>query len=173
MTIRQFAMATAVVCLTAMPAHSQAQSDAAALPISARARTQGTSRLEVERTNQAFVAAFKTGNADAAASLVTADMVTVEPDGQRHEGRSAYAALATQYLSLFTYPDFTVSIEGFGASGSIAWASGKESGTFVDKKSGKPTSLTVQYLAIYERQADGKYLMRYLQETSMPAKSPK
>jgi ketosteroid isomerase-like protein len=144
-----------------------------ALPQSSRAQSAGDARHEVERTNQGFAAAVKSGNADAAGALTTEDVVLVEADGQRHDGRAAYTALVKQYVSLFSYPEFTISIEGFGTGGNVAWASGKESGTFVDKKSGKATSLTEQYLAIYERQPNGRYLMRYLLEVQTPTKPTK
>jgi len=42
----------------------------------------------------------------------------------------------------------------------------------LDKKTGKDLgSRSAQYLAVYERQANGKYLQRYFVETQMPPKS--
>jgi ketosteroid isomerase-like protein len=147
--------ATLIVAAAFVPSVLAAQSDAAA-------------RAGVEHTNRGFISAFKAGDAAAATPLYAPNAIVVEPDGARYEGRAKIGALLKQYTSLFDFSAFEITIESFGSGGNVAWAGGKEIATLVDKKTKKSTSETDTYLAVYDRQADGTWLMRYLQQTKIP-----
>jgi uncharacterized protein (TIGR02246 family) len=136
-------------------------------------RSEGAARGGIDQTNRGFMSAFKAGDAAGAAALYAPNVIVVEPDGARYEGKTKVAALVKQYMSLFDFTSFDITVDSFGSSGDLAWAGGKEIATLADKKSKKSTSQTNTYLAVYERQADGKWLMRYLQETQLPKPSAK
>jgi len=127
----------------------------------------------VEQTNRGFISAFKAGDVAAATPFYAPNAIVVEPDGGRYEGRAKIGALLKQYTSLVDFSAFEITIESFGSGGNAAWAGGKEIATVVDKKTKKSTSETDTYLAVYDRQADGKWLLRYLQQTTLPKPSAK
>jgi ketosteroid isomerase-like protein len=144
-----------------------------ALIVASSARSSGQSadvRKGIEQANQEFIAAMKTAKAGKFPALLTNNAVIVTEYGNRFE---ASAATISDFKQLFDNVRITAManhISDFGSSGNTAWAAGTETATFVDKKTGKQTPGAVQYLAVYERQATGKYLLRYWVETKMPPK---
>lgn len=143
-----------------------------AAPAAAQTPSTADARKEVERTNQEFLAALKAGDPTKTAALLAENGVIVQDDGTKLEGRAAAAAAFKEMLGAMKVAAASITIDSFGASGSTAWAAGKETGMFVDKKTNSSIPLSVLFLAVYERQANGRYFVRYWLETDTP-KPPK
>src|SRR6476469_9521000 len=143
------------------------------VPCALAAQSEAAARAGVDKTNHGLISAFKAGDVAAATALYAPNAVVIEPDAVRYAGRAKIGELLKQYTSSFDFSAFEITIESFGTGGSIAWAGGKEIVTLVDKKTKRSTSETDTYLAVYDRQANGKWLLQYLQQTKVPEPAAK
>jgi ketosteroid isomerase-like protein len=147
---------------------------AGALVVALSARSNGQiadARKGVDQWNQEWIAAMKASDAGKLTSLLTDNAVIVLDDGRRNESSPAKPIDFKQLFENVRVTTMAKHITAFGSSGTIAWVAGTTTATFAIKKTGKEFGGTAQYLAVYERQGNGKYLERYYVETQMPPKN--
>ena len=93
---------------------------------------------------------------DAWASQLTDDAVFLQPNGPAVEGRAAIRQWATGFTGMAT---FTAPVAEISGAGSVAYARGTY--TFaMGPKAADQTSDTGKWLTVYERQADGSWLIK-------------
>jgi len=117
-------------------------------------------RASIEATNARFSEAMKRGDPEAVAQLFSEDGEAIPPGGKaffsgRQGLRDYYAGRmrGTRFLDVVLT---TVSVE---ASGDLAWETGTNRLT-VQAGDAPPVTWTGRYLAVWKRQADGRWLIR-------------
>ena len=157
---------------------------AGALVVALSVKSNGQStdaRKGVEQVLQEYAAAMKAGDACKVRTLLTDNNVEVQDDGRRLGLSPAKPIDCKQFANLGGLQALfartrqaaaTWTISDFGSSGNLAWAAGTVAATWVDKTTGKDSGSGSSYfVGVYERQANGKYLERFHQETRLPPKN--
>ena len=130
----------------------------AACTPSAPAESEADAIAAIAEFNRQYLEAINTGDIDALAALTTEDHMMISSGGAPMVGKQA---LVDAMTSAFARLDFDESWapEETVVSGDLAY----QRGTFVvnamPKAGGEPVHMTGNFLRIYRRQPDGRWLM--------------
>ncbi len=102
--------------------------------------------------------------------LLTEDFVLIMPNGQPIRGRAGLEGFFRSVNAWASVSDWSFETESFHSDGRFAYARGVETTTGTAKKDGKPITEAVQFLAVYQRQPDGRWLLQSAMNTRMPPK---
>ena len=145
---RRCAVAAATVVLVSGCAHTGATRSAAEI-----AGVRG----EIEAANAEFAQALVRGDAQAAASVFADDAEIVPATGRGFvSGRAAIAEYQAKRLQARRYLDVVITTVQLGVSGDLAWETGTNRVTMQQGES-PPVTVTGRYLAVWERQQDGRW----------------
>ena len=129
-----------------------------ALAICPGARSQSSAR-EIASTRDNWAKAMHSKQLDSVVNMYTADATFLTPDGGRFVGQAAIRELTSKAMEAFT-SDITLRSLTTEFSGDLAYDSGEYDETLVLAGGGGCKKAAGDYLTVYKRQPDGKWLIQ-------------
>ena len=137
-------------------------------PVSALAQAAGqdsaTARQEIEDQRREVIDLFKAGEFAQIAELFTEDGVYVAPGRPDIVGRAALAEFYEGIRNL-RLVNLTLDTSHFFVEGDIAIEGGFSTEEWRDVSTDARYRSTLRYMYVFQRQTDGRWLVRYLMET--------
>jgi len=126
----------------------------------ARGTSDADVRAAIAEVNAEFARALVAGDARAIAAVFTEDAEVI-PVTQRGfvSGRTEIESYNARRLTAGRYLDVVITTVQLGVSGDLAWETGTSRVTVQHGKSG-PVTVTGRYLAVWRREADGRWRIR-------------
>jgi uncharacterized protein (TIGR02246 family) len=122
------------------------------------ADSQAEAEAAIAEFNRQYLEAINTGDIDALAALTTEDHMMIASGGEPTRGKQALVDAMTGAFERFNFAESWTPEETV-ASGDVAY----QRGTFVvnatPKAGGEAVRMTGNFLRIYRRQPDGRWLM--------------
>ena len=114
-------------------------------------------RKGIDKTRNAYVSAWKAGDASKIAELYTEDALVLYPDQPAVTGRSAIVSYFRTFFDEFAQSDFDLSSAEVEIAGQWAFDRGTYRWNGVPRAGGKPVEDSGKYLVILQRQAGGEW----------------
>jgi uncharacterized protein (TIGR02246 family) len=126
----------------------------------ARGAAEAEARAAIADGNAEFARALVAGDARAMAAVFAEDGEVI-PSLQRGfvSGRAEIEAYNARRLGARRYLDVVLTTVNLGVSGDVAWETGTSRVT-LRQGEGAPVTLTGRYLAVWKREADGRWRIR-------------
>jgi uncharacterized protein (TIGR02246 family) len=126
----------------------------------ARGAAEAEARAAIADGNAEFARALVAGDARAMAAVFAEDGEVI-PSLQRGfvSGRAEIEAYNARRLGARRYLDVVLTTVHLGVSGDVAWETGTSRVT-LQQGEGAPVTLTGRYLAVWKREADGRWRIR-------------
>ena len=117
-------------------------------------------RAAITAANAEFAAALVRGDARAMAAMFTEDGQLV-PAAQKGfvSGRKEIEAYQARRVEARRYLEVVITTVELGVSGDLAWETGTNRVT-LQQGQGAPVTITGRYLAVWKREADGRWRIR-------------
>ena len=128
-------------------------------------------RTAINAGNHRYLATLEAGDAAGFAALYAVDGLQMPSSGQPIvRGRAAIAAQTADGLKTTTYTGGSIVTTNVAVFGPVAYETGRYSFTYREK--GKPqATATGRYFEVWERQADGSYLIKV--DAGFPSACPR
>ncbi len=135
--------------------------------------TTAADTAAIDKLRDDYAAAFKAGDAEKLASLLTEDEVSMAIDMPTSMGRAASLEALKGMFSQMTPTDFTLKSDEMKLMGNFAYDRGTSAATFMPKAKGaKPVTQATRYLVILRRESDGSWKVARDIDNVMPAPPP-
>jgi uncharacterized protein (TIGR02246 family) len=112
----------------------------------------------IDRVREAHIAALNQGSVDAWVGVFSEDAVQMPPNAPANVGRAMIRAWSQAFLELFRV-EFALQVEEVRAAGDWAFERGGYTIRVSPKAGGDGFQDAGKYLTIYQKQADGAWLM--------------
>jgi uncharacterized protein (TIGR02246 family) len=121
---------------------------------------EASTRAAITLANAEFARALERGDAQAMAALFTEDAEVI-PAMQRGviSGRAAIESYNASRMGARRYVEVAITTAHVGVSGDLAWETGT-SRVAIQHGESAPVTLTGRYLAVWKREADGRWRIR-------------
>lgn len=133
-----------------------------------QAQKDTSARAGYDAASRRFTSLAKKGDIPGLVSMYTEDATFVDADGTTTHGRTAFEQYWRAALASMTIKDFSIETSDFRASGPYAYGAGTDRLVSVDKKTGKESTLVVQFLVVFKQQPGKGWLLQYGMEAPLP-----